>query len=301
MGKRRLNGAQFYQCDWTGLPMSAPFCYLPTWNAQNKLVKKGSYCNWESVVAHVTHMHEQGGITESLKNKINAHIAEVCGCSVEKAPHFKNLKHVGGTMDMYEFHTQSCRQSSQLEAIKLPAETGKAEQIHLEPRCNGQYDFTELQSFTYARKKTQKTQHDLCIFYSNVKKETLNTAACSIFKMQIYGDVLIVQLSREKSFLPRERFLSLSLSLYNELFTNKKRKRTIETESITVETYAQVKKQMQETLNLVEQRVSKEAVEPREMSKTTKLALPSGRRLAQGMKQSSMHAPLPPPEILLAA
>jgi hypothetical protein len=44
MGKRKLHGITYYQCDWSGLPMRATNCYMPTWSG-HKLVKHGSYAN----------------------------------------------------------------------------------------------------------------------------------------------------------------------------------------------------------------------------------------------------------------
>ena len=40
MGKRKLHNKSFFQCDWTGFPMNKSYCYMPTWDTNNKLVKK---------------------------------------------------------------------------------------------------------------------------------------------------------------------------------------------------------------------------------------------------------------------
>ncbi len=63
MGKRKLHTTTFYQCDWTGYPMKTSNCYLPVWSDNDKdtgkLMKKGSYCNWESVIAHAAQMEAE--------------------------------------------------------------------------------------------------------------------------------------------------------------------------------------------------------------------------------------------------
>ena len=56
MGKRKHLNESFYQCDWTGLQMRAPYAYMPHFAAEGKLVRRGSYCNWECVVAAMQHM-----------------------------------------------------------------------------------------------------------------------------------------------------------------------------------------------------------------------------------------------------
>ena len=53
MGKRKISGHTYYQCDFTGFPMKNTNCYLPSWTADGKLQKKGSFCNWESVIAQL--------------------------------------------------------------------------------------------------------------------------------------------------------------------------------------------------------------------------------------------------------
>ena len=58
MGKRKLHDSSFYQCDWTGFTMQSSNCYMPTWASSlpnEKASKRGSYCNWESVVAHANY------------------------------------------------------------------------------------------------------------------------------------------------------------------------------------------------------------------------------------------------------
>ena len=60
MGKRKLHHSIYYQCDWTGLPMHKSHCYMPHVAKDKKgrqvIAKRGSYCNWESVVAHAYKM-----------------------------------------------------------------------------------------------------------------------------------------------------------------------------------------------------------------------------------------------------
>jgi hypothetical protein len=51
-----------------------------------------------------------------------------------------------------------------------------------------------MQSFSCTHKPRMPKDRDVCVFYYPYKNGlTLNTAASSLFKMQIYGDVLLVQ------------------------------------------------------------------------------------------------------------
>ena len=46
MGKRKLHGTTFFQCDWTGFPMKSTNCFLPSWHGNDKdtgkMTKKAS-------------------------------------------------------------------------------------------------------------------------------------------------------------------------------------------------------------------------------------------------------------------
>ena len=37
MGKRKIHGVTYYQCDCTGLPMRTSYCYAPTWKEDGRM------------------------------------------------------------------------------------------------------------------------------------------------------------------------------------------------------------------------------------------------------------------------
>ena len=78
MGKRKMHGQSIYVCDWTGYPMRNSNCYMPYWQS-GKLLKKGNYCNWESVLAHAEHNRFEGSIDLEEHCKITQHIKEIIG------------------------------------------------------------------------------------------------------------------------------------------------------------------------------------------------------------------------------
>ena len=76
------------------------------------------------------------------------------------------------------------------------------------------------QSFQTVRKKGSKDRDlDLTVFYWPFKNGLpFNQTASNMFKMQIYGDVLLVQQTREPCFLPRDRYVNYTLLAFNEQF-----------------------------------------------------------------------------------
>ena len=47
MGKRKIHGCNFYFCDWTGFPMKASNCHLPSWTEDGKLVKNNAATEYD--------------------------------------------------------------------------------------------------------------------------------------------------------------------------------------------------------------------------------------------------------------
>ena len=155
MGKRKLHGQTYFQCDWTGLPMRATNCFMPTWNDASKLVKHGSYCNWESVVAHAAEEWRDRKISDEQHGKVIAYVNEAAGTVVQQAPHYSSLawflrspeqesdnvlpghaSHVYNTPE--DFHEECCKQTGPIAVVRLPAngapEEAIAEQHHVHSR-----------------------------------------------------------------------------------------------------------------------------------------------------------------------
>lgn len=291
MGKRKLNGTFFHQCDWTGFPMKHAYCYMPSWAPSGKLIKKGSYCNWESVVAHAAYMLEKEEMTSAEHEAVMAHVTMLTGVHVEKAPHYNTLAHVHGDFDAISFHKACTEQKHPINAVKISPD-GSVFDILV------QGDFSNylhkpynhcgtLSSFHSMRKKgaSKTTERDLSVWYYPTRELPHNPTASNLFKMQLYGDVLLVQQSREASFLPRERFVSYTKNLYDEQFTKKRRRNIAEPPSMTREAYDCLKQQMQATLNSFEANAASQAVAPRELSRAQSMAPIDGRKLALKSKE----------------
>lgn len=301
MGKRKLHMTTFYQCEWTGFPMKSPHCYMPTWSPNGKTIKKGSYCNWEAVVAHASWLlenHVQGtpGLTPEEHMRVLEHIEFITGTNPNPAPHYNDLQHTKGSLDAIGYHKACVKMAGPVTAVKITP-TGETFETILTPDDQGSFDFqlymhrpyicsTPLQTFHSMRKKgaSKGTDRDLSVWYYASKDLPHNPTASNLFKMQLYGDVLLVQQSREASFLPRERYVSFNKKQFEEQFQKRKRARATDPPSLSPAAYAELKVEMQNNLNAIEQTASASAVRPQEMSKALSLDPTNGKSLAQKVR-----------------
>ena len=292
MGKRRLNGLCYYQCDWTALPMAQAHCYMPSWGPTGKLVKRGSYCNWESVVAHARFSCKNGQLFADECLKVEEYVNGLMGTTVRQAPDMVGLVHFRGAHDAAAFHAQ-CTQPTEVITGVLIKHNGTVLEVEIPPPDLGDgYKFEQyltsysapIKSLSHFHAARRRTQHDLKVFYYPFKGNPPNSTTSQHFKMQMWGDVLLVQESREGSFMPRDRYISYTREMYEDQFV-KKRKRPVEPPSMDTKVYGQLKAVMQSELDHFEQKMSAAAVEPVELSKQLKVARTDGRDLARRMKE----------------
>jgi len=274
MGKRKMHGDAFYQCDYTGFPMRQAYCYMPTWDAAGKLVKKGSYCNWESVLAHaaMTHFEEF--------DRVKAHVVAITGTDrLQQAPDYTDLYHMKGHMTPMQYHDKCNYSDEPIIGVKITSD-GEIIEVMVTPQ-EGKFNFEafmhkpysyqgKAQVFHSMRKKSGSIAKDLTVLYYPSRDLPANTVASNVFKMQIHGDVLMVQQSREQSFLPRERYVTYTRQEFVEQFMKKRKRGSVEAPAMTCEDYDTVKKQMQEKLHEFEASISKDAKKPIEFSKQVK-------------------------------
>ena len=308
MGKRKLHGHTYYQCDWTALLMKQSNCYMPSWSTNNKLLKKGSYCNWESVLAHAEHLKNKQELSDEEYERIQDYISDKMGGVTKKAPHFTNLDHFNmeGTCNLtpFEFHKACCYQSNELFAVKIN-ETGHSFEIMLDTN-NGKIDYDDQirrppmvspnaspACFKSYRKGNSKDR-EICIFYYPEKNGLeLNTLASSLFKMQIFGEVLIILCTKECSFMPRERYVSFTLNDFNDTFM-RKRKRQVDqsTTFIKPSEYKEIKSEMELSLCDYEKQASSLARLPLTLAKAAPMPPMNGKQLAR-LKKHENPVPVP--------
>jgi hypothetical protein len=282
MGKRKISGHTYYQCDFTGFPMKNTNCYLPSWTADGKLQKKGSFCNWESVIAQLYAQEMAFSERQNALAHIEGIIGEVRGT---EAPAIEKLAHLDGELTAERYHSECCYQTNEISVVILN------DTQHTETTIDsndGVFDFAHAlgrncqpsKVYSYRKGKADK---DLCIFYHPEQEGTVNAKASQLLKMRIYGPALLVQCSKETSFLPRERFVSYTQEMYEAQYTKKRKEKKVQ--HMETGDYESAKKDMQKELNTFEAKQSQRALPPKELAAVTKMAPMSGHALAE------MHPP----------
>lgn len=276
-------------------------CYMPAWN-MGKLVKKGSYCNWESVLAHAKHMHGVLRVLEDSEyDAIKDYVQIQMGDTIHHAdaPHFKELEHLHFGLvhdtckNAVEYHKACCHQGDEIVAVKLN-EAGHTFEV-LVDSFGGRYDFARMlkapanwdlspSTFQALRKGKHKIK-ELCVYYhpshcGNGNGLEFNAYASNIFKMQIYGEVILVQRTKELSFLPRERFVNYTLAEFNDDFARKRKRTEKASVSLCPEQYTTLKAEMQDSLCAYEAQAASLSEVPGLSAKAAKCPPMSGRDLA---------------------
>lgn len=295
MGKRKLHNQIYFQCDWTGLPMRFTNAWMPTWK-DDKLTKHGSYSCWECVVAHAWEMHKEGITSSTELSRVRGYVDNLVGCEVQLAPHWTQLQWFSPTKEPNVNEITSgedfmciVEKSSRKEttAVLLTSD-GKSSEVLI--KCDDQVSkFTAHltrpllpqtnktpSSFVMQRKKLFKDKDLTIVYWPEKNGLPLNQIATNLFKVQIYGDVLLAQQTKEACFMFRERFVPYSLENYAEQFNTKKRsmKETSTVHGITMHL------EMQEELNAVEVQASSNASAPSELAMASVCPAPSGQELA---------------------
>ena len=320
MGKRKLHGQFYYQCDWTGFPMQSANCFMPSWTNENKMIKKGSYCNWESVLAHAQHLFDANELEASDFAQVTHYVKCQMGDIVHSttAPHFtdcEHIKHEGSqNLNAQQYHRACCYQTDEIFAVKID-EAGQPFEVLLDPndgvfniakhiKSPGGWD-TPPSMFQSYRKGKHK-EKELCVFYypstgrASGNGLEFNSLASSLFKMQIYGQVLLLQCTKEASFLPRERFVNYTLSEFQDNFVRKRKRAAQEPQSFGTVEYGEIKAEMQASLSDYERQASLAAKAPEAVAKAMKMPATSGRELARLVKQQRLEERLTQPRLVTA-
>lgn len=313
MGKRNLHGYTYYQCDWTGFPLKETNCFMPSWTSNDKVSKRGSYCNWESVLAHADFLFKQDKIKEDELKRIIDYVKEQMGGSINtSAPHFMDLEHFKcsiapgekqRSLSAQDYHNECCYEKDEIIGVKLNA-AGQTFEVKI-GTCNGKRDYKqhiqepsrlthnckavpELTCFKSYRKSKMKDK-DICVFYYPTSEHDLelNSVASNLFKMQIYGDVLLLQCTKEASFIPRERYIGFSVSDFHENFSKKRKRQVQVTKPLEKEEYIQLKTEIESSLSEYEKRASSLSQLPT-FQKTAKMPPFDGKQLAD-LKKHEMN------------
>lgn len=86
-----------YVCDYTGIPMKGPGCFMPFWKTPtSRMTKRGNYCCWEAVLQHA-----RATADRDILPKVESYVAEETHHMIGPL-HLtaSDLTHLGGTILM---------------------------------------------------------------------------------------------------------------------------------------------------------------------------------------------------------
>ena len=156
--------------------MQSSNCYMPTWASSlpnEKASKRGSYCNWESVVAHANYRFIiEKKIDQDDLDRVHLHVASVVGVGPKCAPHYTELEHIKDSrgfsaekFSMLKFHDECCYETGELETVKI--KTDGSIEAHSVDSTNGKFEIRGQKMFPVRKSKQAK----MCVFHSDGSSE----------------------------------------------------------------------------------------------------------------------------------
>jgi hypothetical protein len=258
MGKRKINDIVYYQCDYTGMPMRTSNCYIPSLSATGKLLKHGSYCCWEAVIA------ASGGDTNVQKL-----VDEIVGCAVAKAPDqctLSWLSETGAIANIDEFLAACDDPNKPVHVIEIAVD-GRLTEAVIARRA--------YMSFTHR--------------FNGVGAP--NTVATQYFKQELSGTVYVALKSKELAIKERSRYLPLDIESFKAMFSSRKRK----VDALDKSDYESVKTEMNNELMRVEAQAAQATQKPTDLAKAAQMPPASGLEMAALARMMEDPPSVPPP------
>ena len=297
MGKRKLHESTYFQCDWTGLPMRTSLCYMPSFKADSKISKQGSYICWEAVIAHATEQRDSGGITDADFLRIQNHVNEVVGCNVGSAPDWRKLEWFSKGKDdepvfgLLQFLAK-CEDvdDTQKSVVVMHAngEVGELLTSTDDQRLNFKSVFNayvarvsdglctcDVQSFVSMRKKVK--DREVVVFHVADTTLPYNEKASNAFKIELHGDVLVTQRTKEVCYWDRIRYTDYTLVKFNE----KRKREEPRVTGLTPVEYAQSRKEMEGELSAFEGVASSLSALPEDLARASVIVPPDALELSE--------------------
>jgi len=274
MGKRKINDIVYYQCDYTGMPMRTSNCYIPSLSATGKLLKHGSYCCWEAVIA------ASGGDMNVQKL-----VDEIVGCAVAKAPDqctLSWLSETGAIANIDEFLAACDDPNKPVHVIEIAVDGRLTEAVIARRAYTG---FTHR--FTTMRKKGKEKAYEVC--FNGVGAP--NTVATQYFKQELSGTVYVALKSKELAIKERSRYLPLDIESFKAMFASRKRK----VDALDKSDYESVKTEMNNELMRVEAQAAQGSEKPTDLAKAALMPPASGMEIAALARMMEDPPSVPPP------
>ena len=276
MGKRKINDIVYYQCDYTGMPMRASNCYIPSYSVAGKLLKHGSYCCWEAVIA------ASGGDTN-----VQALVDEIVGCAVARAPDqctLSWLSETGAIANIDEFLAACDDPNKPVHVIEIAVD-GRLTEAVIARRAYASF----THRFTTMRKKGKEKAYEVC--FNGVGAP--NTVATQYFKQELSGNVYVALKSKELAIKERSRYLPLDIESFKTMFASRKRK----IDALDKSDYESVKTEMKNELMRVEAQAAQGTQKPADLAKAALMPPASGMEIAALVRMQADEPPLVPPPL----
>jgi len=276
MGKRKIKDIVYYQCDYTGMPMRSSNCYIPSYSVAGKLLKHGSYCCWEAVIA----------ASNGDKN-VQALVDEIVGCAVAKAPDqctLSWLSETGAIASIDEFLDACDDPNKPVHVIEISVDGRLTEAVIARRAYAG---FTHR--FTTMRKKGKEKAYEVC--FNGVGAP--NTVATQYFKQELSGNVYVALKSKELAIKERSRYLPLDIESFKTMFTSRKRK----IEALDTSDYENLKNEMNNELKRVEAQASHATQRPTDLAKAALMPPALGSEIAALIRMQMDDPSLVPPPL----
>ncbi|AUD57244.1 hypothetical protein [Pleurochrysis sp. endemic virus 1a] len=303
MGKITLHtNACFFYCDWTGFPLDRKVsCYMPVWR-NNKLLKKGVYFNWESVLAHAKYMHTTlKSMNEDEYAKVYSYVINIVGCDIKDAPHFNELEHF--TISSINDHNVNAQRFHELcEELEYDANciilnAKSCEVISHTFRINAaQCQFARVlgksehnsgaQIITTPVELSKKCRiaKDRAIYavhFELGQGQPYNATASRIMQQRVEGNVIFKQTCREEAMYPRQRCIEFSKKDYTRFLYNREKRKLEECVAVDAADYSNLKSDLQASLACVESSISLDAQPPHELARAAVRPPVTGKELAK--------------------
>lgn len=284
--KRKLNDHTYYQCDYTGIIMNQPNCYMPVF-VNGAIKKRGNYCNWEAVLLHAKHLLTFDKMTDEAFDFVLSHVGTLLELSedditkmLRRAPFYTALTHVGGELTPEKYQEACNYVHDDCRAVLINLD-GTTEQVGLIAH-NGRYD--QLDGYQeYRMPGKGKNAANIIIFSENMLYPR-NMVASKMFNTPSYlhGKVIVVRYTKEVCFLDRTRIINYELEHFLEEYV-KKRKRAKRVEAISLEPgdCKAILSDVTNTLAEYEKTAAQGAVLPAKLAKASKLVPADGKQLAR--------------------
>jgi hypothetical protein len=262
MGKRKIHGVTYYQCDYTGLPMRNSYCYVPSWKEDGRMTKQGSYCCWEAVLAATA--------ASPHAAEIKKYVEELVGCELSQAPPTTELAWLNETGRITTIDSFLC-------ACEIPFKPVHVVEIDVDGRLTHAVLARRAWNgfahrFTTTRKKGKEKTFEVCF----LGEGPANPTATQYFKQALFGPIYVALKSNELAIQERTRYLDLNLDLFSSVFLPRKRKEP----GLEKKEYESVKEEMQQELMQVEAAASAAALPPSQLAKAAVMPCASGAEIA---------------------